>query len=143
MTVVLGKSATATYAAAVQRNYTISQTGTTNATATLRLRYLDTELNSNVEASLNLRRLRTADNHWVAQLPTTRDTANNWVESNAVLPTDIATQWTMSSLAPTAEGSTITGRITDSQGRPVEGAVVRLEGTQNRKFITAANAYSR
>ena len=33
----------------------------------------------------------------------------------------------------------MTGRIVDQNGNPVEGAVVRLDGTQNRKFITDAN----
>jgi len=35
------------------------------------------------------------------------------------------------------------GRIVDNQGNPVEGAVVRLNGTQNRKFITDANGFYR
>ena len=30
-----------------------------------------------------------------------------------------------------------------SNGDPVEGAVVRLDGTQNRKFITDANGFYR
>jgi len=34
-------------------------------------------------------------------------------------------------------------RITDGQGNPVEGAVIRLEGTQSRKFITDANGVYR
>jgi hypothetical protein len=143
LTVLMAKTAPATYAAAVQRNYTISLTGTNNATATVRLHYLDGELNGNVEASLNLRRLRTSDSHWVAQLPTTRDTANNWVESNNVLAADLPTQWTFSSLAPTASDGVVTGRIVDNNGNPVEGAVVRLQGTQNRKFITDANGVYR
>jgi hypothetical protein len=144
LTVLLAKTAPATYAAAVTRNYTISLTGTNNSTSTLRLRYLDpSELNGNVEAQLNLRRLRTSDSHWVAQLPTNRDTVNNWVESNAVLPADLPTQWTFSSLAPTGTDGVVTGRIVDQNGNPVEGAVVRLAGTQDRKFITDANGVYR
>jgi len=46
-------------------------------------------------------------------------------------------------LAPTASGGTATGRIVDSGGAPVEGAVVRLSGEQNRKFITDANGVYR
>ena len=65
--------------------------------------------------------------------------ANNWVQSTGVLDTELSTRWTMSSLAPTAANGMVTGRITDAQGRPVEGAVVRLSGAQNRKFITDAN----
>jgi hypothetical protein len=41
---------------------------------------------------------------------------------------------------PTAapDGS-ISGRIVDDKGNPVEGVVIRLDGTQNRKTITDAN----
>src|SRR6185436_502154 len=110
----LVKSAPATYGAAVQRNYTITQTGGSGFTATVRLHYLDGELNGNTpETNLSLRRLRTADGHWVAQLPITRETTNNWVESNAVTAADLPTQWTFSSLAPTAADSVVTGRIVD------------------------------
>ncbi|MGH9871610.1 MAG: DUF4214 domain-containing protein [Pyrinomonadaceae bacterium] len=42
-------------------------------------------------------------------------------------------------LAPTASGSVVSGRITDPNGVPVAGAVVNLSGTQNRKGITDAN----
>ena len=128
------------YGAAVLRTYTISQTGSAGSTYTLRLRYLDPgELNANVEANLNLRRLRTSDNHWTVHLPTTVDQANNWVESTSVLDTELSTRWTMSSLAPTAANGIVTGRIVDNHGNPVEGAVVTLSGGQSRKMITDAN----
>ncbi len=39
----------------------------------------------------------------------------------------------------TAANGNISGHITDSNGNPVEGAVIRLNGTQNRKTITDAN----
>lgn len=144
LTVVLAKSPPATYTAAVQRNYTISLTGTNNSTSTVRLHYLDPEVfGFNVEASLNLRRLRTGDGHWVAQIPGTVDTTNNWVESATVAAADLPTQWTFSSLVPTAADGVVTGRIVDASGNPVEGAVVRLQGTQNRKFITDANGVYR
>ncbi len=42
-------------------------------------------------------------------------------------------------LSPTAGPGVVSGRITDSNGAPVAGAVVNLTGTQNRKFITDAN----
>jgi hypothetical protein len=44
---------------------------------------------------------------------------------------------------PTAANGTVTGRIVDDQGNPVAGAVVKLSGTQNRKFITDANGVYR
>jgi hypothetical protein len=144
LSVLLAKIAPATYAAAVTRNYTISLTGTNDATATMRLRYLDPgELNGNTEAQLHLRRLRTGDNHWVAQVPDAVDTVNNYVDAAGVLATDLPTQWTFSSLVPTAAGGVVSGRIVDSSGNPVEGAVVRLDGSQSRKFITDANGVYR
>ena len=148
MTAVLAKAAPATYAAAVQRNFNISQSGGSLFTATVRLHYLDSELNGNTpETNLGLRRLRAADSHWVAAPPPpgvpTRDGANNWIEATGVLAVDLTTQWTFSTLTPTASNGVITGRIVDDGGNPVEGAVVRLQGTQNRKFITDANGYYR
>ena len=44
----------------------------------------------------------------------------------------------MSSFTPTASPATITGRITEDDGAPVEGAVVRLGGGQSRMTITDA-----
>jgi hypothetical protein len=41
--------------------------------------------------------------------------------------------------APTAADSIITGQITTSTGAPVAGAVIQLNGMQNRKTITDAN----
>ncbi|MGH9871609.1 MAG: DUF4214 domain-containing protein, partial [Pyrinomonadaceae bacterium] len=42
-------------------------------------------------------------------------------------------------ITPTAANGTINGRITDPNGVPVDGVVIQLSGTQNRKFITDAN----
>jgi hypothetical protein len=146
VTVLMAKAPPATYTAAVQRNYTISTTGSNTSTATVRLHYLDSEVTGlNTEATLHLRRLRTADSHWVAQIPDSVDTANNFVETtgSTVVGTNLPTQWTFSSLTPTALNGVITGRITDGQGMPVEGAVISLQGTQSRKFITDANGFYR
>jgi hypothetical protein len=41
--------------------------------------------------------------------------------------------------APTASGSSVSGQILDSSGNPVEGAAVRMTGTQNRLTVTDAN----
>jgi len=46
--------------------------------------------------------------------------------------------WTIGGVSPTAATSTVSGRITDDAGKPVEGTVIRLNGTQNRKTITDA-----
>jgi hypothetical protein len=146
VTVTLAKTAPPNpngYAAAVLRTYTISKTGGAGFTSTLRLHYLDTELNGNAEALLNLRFERTSDLHWVAAVPSVVDQPNNHVTCAAVSDTMLTTRWTFSSLAPTASDGVVTGRIVDQSGNPVEGAVVRLEGTQNRKFITDANGFYR
>jgi hypothetical protein len=136
VTVTMAKAAPATYIPAVQRNYTITPSSVTVFAATLRLHYLDSELNNNVEADLNLRRFGTT---WKAVLPSTRDAVNNWVQA----PTTAFSQWTFSSLTPTAADGSVTGRIVDNHGAPVEGAVVRLTGDANRKFITDANGFYR
>jgi subtilisin-like proprotein convertase family protein len=140
VTMLLAKTTPATFTSAVQRNYTITPSAVTAFTATLRLHYLDSELNSNTpESSLNLRRFNGTG--WAPYPATTPvDTANNWVENNAV---HNFSQWTFSKLSPTASGGTVTGRIVDDHGLPVEGAVVRLQGAQNRKFITDANGVYR
>jgi hypothetical protein len=39
---------------------------------------------------------------------------------------------------PTAENATVSGQILDNQGQPVEGAAVRMSGTQNRLTVTDA-----
>ncbi len=131
----LVKSAPVDFSSAVQRTYTITPNGGAGITATLRLHYLDSELNGNTEALLNLRRFNGTG--WAPYPATAADpTTDNWVENNAV---QTFSAWTLSSFTPTASNGIVTGRITSSDGTPVEGAVVRLSGTQNRKFITDAN----
>lgn len=41
--------------------------------------------------------------------------------------------------APTAANGIVTGRLTDSNGAPIAGAIINLSGTQNRRFITDVN----
>jgi hypothetical protein len=132
----LAKSIPLGFPSAVQRNYTISPTGGVGAfAATLRLHYLVAELNGNTETSLKLFRFNGTS--WVPYAPTTPvNTTNHWVENNAVQD---FSRWTLGTSAPTATNGVVTGRIVDEEGNPVEGAVVKLEGTQNRKFITDAN----
>jgi hypothetical protein len=138
----LVKAAPVDFASAVQRNYTITPNGGSGITATLRLHYLDSELNGNLpETSLNLRRFNGTG--WSPVVPTssnTGDALNNWLENNAV---STFSQWTFSTFTPTGSNGVVTGRITASDGTPVAGAVVRLSGTQNRKFITDANGFYR
>lgn len=128
---------------AVQRTYVITPAGGTFTTATLRLHYLDTELNSNTEGILRLWKLiTTPTTGWQQQDPsgavTTFDSAANWVQKTGVTG---FSPWTIASVSPTAANGNVSGHIVDNNGNPVEGAVVRLDGTQNRKFITDSNGY--
>ena len=144
--VLLAKNAPASYTTAVLRSYTITPTGGSGITATVRLHYRQVELNGNLETpavNFNLRRKNTVTGQWQAVVPTSRNTGvaeDNWLESAAVTG---FSEWTFASLAPTATGGVVTGRIVDDHGNAVEGAVVRLAGAQNRKFITDANGYYR
>ena len=103
---------------------------------TLRLHYLDAELNGNTEgASLILRRFNGTG--WAPYSATSFDTTNNWVENNVV---HNFSPWTISSCcSPTVANGVVGGRITDGTGAPVAGVVVNLSGTQSRKMITDAN----
>jgi len=135
---------------AVQRTYVITPTGTFTS-ATLQLHYLSSELNSNDPTALNLWRFDSTlpTPGWRPNPATSRDCAAGCTTNNSqfwVQKTGVTTfsPWTLNStVAPTASGSVITGRIADNNGAPVEGAVVRLSGAQNRKFITDANGVYR
>jgi hypothetical protein len=119
---------------AVRRSYTINAVGGTGWTATLRLHYLDSELNGNNESTLQL--YRNNGTSWNAQGATNRDTVNNWVEYAGVTQ---FSPWTLSSLTPSAANGTVDGRIVDSNGNPISGATINLSGTQSRKTITDSN----
>jgi hypothetical protein len=137
------------YPTAVQRTYTITPSIASGFTGTLRLHYLPGELNGNNPATLNLWRFDSTINAWRPQPATSRDCASGcdtntssfWVEKVGVTT---FSPWTLNSTnAPTASNGVVTGRILDSNGAPVEGAVVRLDGPQSRKFITDANGFYR
>jgi hypothetical protein len=132
------------YPTAVQRTYTITPSAA-GFTGTLRLHYLPGELNSNDPTLLNLWRFDATLPGWRPNPATARDcaagcttnTSSFWAERAGV---STFSPWTLNSTnAPTASSGVVTGRIVDNNGNPVEGAVVRLSGTQNRKFITDAN----
>ncbi|HEX8474132.1 MAG TPA: C25 family cysteine peptidase [Pyrinomonadaceae bacterium] len=85
---------------AVERTYTITPTGGANFLATLRLHYLDSELNGNTEALLDFWRFNGTT--WNRVPKTLADPiTNNWIESSAVTQ---FSPWTLSAtpLAPTA-----------------------------------------
>ena len=69
------------FSTAVARNYVISSTGGGAFTATLRLRYRDTEVNGNAKNNLALWRNSAG---LVGFAPTLSDTISNWLESDSV-----------------------------------------------------------
>jgi predicted outer membrane repeat protein len=138
VTINLVKSAPGDFPTAVTRTYMITPNGGGAFASTLQLHYLDTELNGNTEFILNLWRKDGAT--WNNQGAFNHDPTNNWVRQTNVTQ---FSPWTFANGAPTAANGLITGRISDGAGMPVEGAVVRLSGTQNRKFITDANGFYR
>ncbi|MEK6285203.1 MAG: C25 family cysteine peptidase [Acidobacteriota bacterium] len=100
MTVNLVKASPSDFTNSVNRTYTLQDVVGTLVTATVRLRYLDSELNGNPEATLEL--WRKDGSAWGSQGADTRDSTNNWVEKALITgfsawtiagpagPTDIA-----------------------------------------------------
>jgi hypothetical protein len=124
---------------AVQRTYIITPTGGSSISATLRLHYLDSELNGNTEAGLIFRRFKTVPLPvgWSPIIPTAADTTNNWLEKSGVAT---FSPWTFNSTAvPTAAPGTISGRVTDASGQPLGGVILQLNGNTNDRTITAAD----
>ena len=121
----------------------------------MQLHYLVGDLNGNVETNpgpgptVSLRLYKYVINNpgtgWQQQ-----DQANNF--ANTTIDTTVPgnhfvklvgvtgfSPWTIGGVSPTAATSTVSGRILDDAGNPVEGAVIRLNGTQDRKTITDAS----
>jgi hypothetical protein len=138
---------------AVHRTWLITQVGGVGFKATMQLHYLVGDLGSNVETTpgpgptVSLRMYKyviaSPSTGWQQQdspafANTTIDTSspgNHFVKYTNVTS---FSPWTIGGVSPTAATSTVTGRILDDAGNPVEGAVVRLSGTQERKTITDA-----
>jgi hypothetical protein len=98
VTVVVALSATGATASmdTIPRYYTLTQTGGSDFSYTLRLHYEDAEITSpNTESTLKLwRRTGTNPNTWTRVGSTSNSTANNWVESSGI--TTVGT-WSLSS----------------------------------------------
>jgi predicted outer membrane repeat protein len=125
------------FAGAVARTYQISQTAGAGFSATLRLHYLNAELISgNIEGpTLNLWRFNGTG--WAPIGQTANDTTNDWVEKSGVTS---FSPWTFNSTrSPTAGNGAVSGRITGSDGAPIAGVVINLNGSQARKTISNAN----
>jgi Bacterial Ig domain len=128
------------FPSAILRTYIITPGNTGTFTSpTLRLHYNDpADLNSNPEANLKFWRFRSsAPAGWQKQTTSTVNVASNYVEQTAVSG---FSPWTMADgSGPTAANGNVSGRIVDANGNPVEGAGVRMSGTQNRLTVTDAN----
>ncbi|HEV8589686.1 MAG TPA: hypothetical protein VGQ72_12475 [Pyrinomonadaceae bacterium] len=92
---------------AVERTYTITPTSGSGISATLRLHYLDAELNGNTEVGLGLWRYNGAA--WARQGSSAADTMANWVELNNIAQ---FSPWTLSS-AKNDSTTTITADTPD------------------------------
>ena len=95
ISVKLVKSVPAAKANAVTRTYTVTPTGGSGYTATVRLHYLDAELNGNLESALELWHL---SGTWTSQGQDSRDATANWVEKTGVALATLSGDWTIAGL---------------------------------------------
>jgi fibronectin-binding autotransporter adhesin len=134
--VKLTKTAPATFTTAVTRTYTITPNGG-SPSATLRLHYLDTELNGNTETLLDLWRFNGAV--FVDQGQTTRDSVNNWVEKSGVTT---FSDWTLANhvnQAPSiTPATTVVGAQTTS-GLVIDRQVADAATVNNFKITNITN----
>ncbi len=105
------------YPGAVQRTYTITPTGGSGYTATLRLHYLDAELNGNTELLLDFWRFNGTVWQRVLKTPVVgQDLTNNWIESNLVTQ---FSPWTL------AQGNALTdSRLSEFKATQSDAATV-------------------
>ncbi len=82
MTVNLIKASPSDFGNSARRTYTLKDVVGTLVSATVRLHYLDSELNGNAEGTLDL--WRKDGTNWVSQGATTRDPTDNWVEKTLI-----------------------------------------------------------
>lgn len=95
------------FSTAVKRTYTLTPTGGSGYSATLRLHYSiadDSELNSNVEGSASFDLWRhDGVTTWQRQVKTSSDTTNNWLEKTGVTQFSL---WTMAGSNPAGPAPT-------------------------------------
>ena len=115
MTVNLLKASPADFGNSARRTYILKDIVGGLVTATLRLHYLDSELNGNSEGSLEL--WRNNGNAWISQGATTRDPTDNWIEKTLITT---FSPWTISGPA----GPTYIAMIGYSAVERQDGTVV-------------------
>ncbi len=107
VSVTLTKSAPGSFTNAVNRTYAVSATGGAGYTGTLRLHYLDAELNGNTEGSLQLWR---QSGTFAAQGQTALDSTNDYVELSGISTANVTGTWAIASTGPVATATaTVTG----------------------------------
>lgn len=121
---------------AVTRTYLITPFGGSAYTATLRLHYLDSELNGNNEASLQLWRKDGAN--WTPQGVSNRNTTQNWVEYNNVTQ---FSPWALAELAPTAANVAISGRVITSNGQGIRNARLTLTSPNGTRRTATTSTF--
>lgn len=121
---------------AAQRTYVITPTGGSGYTATLRLHYLDSELNGNNESSLQL--WRNDGSNWTPQGATNRNTTENWVEYSNVTQ---FSPWTVSQAVPPVASVSVNGRVTTSSGTGIARVAVRMTGMGGSGQTAMTNSF--
>ena len=126
------------FGGAILRTYTVEPTGGSGYSATMQLRYIaPAELNGNTETSLKFWHYLVSLHVWQSQPSSTVNTGNQTVSQSGITT---FSPWTMANGGPsTATPGTVSGHIVDSDGNPVEGAGIRMTGSQNRLTVTDAN----
>ena len=107
---------------AVNRSYAITPNGGSDYSATVRLHYLDSELNGNDEANLAL--WRDDGSAWTNVGKSSADTAANWVEQSGVTT---FSPWALSGVNPNAvtlRGLTARAPLSPWTAAPVAGLVL-------------------
>ena len=122
---------------AALRTYLITPTGGNGYTATLRLYYLDSELNGNDESTLQL--WRNDGSSWTPQGVTNRDTVQNWVEFSGVTQ---FSPWTLAGPAgPTAGAVSVSGQVKTSNGTGIRDAIISLTAQDGSTRIARPSSF--
>jgi hypothetical protein len=94
------------------------------------------DLNGNTAGSMKLWKYVTAPTAgWSQQLTSTDNGGGIGVSVSGI---GSFSPWTIANASPTAANGNVSGQIVDNNGNPVEGAAVRMSGTQNRLTVTDA-----
>ena len=138
--IALNKEAPADFLVAVTREYTVTPNGGSGFAATLRLHYLDLELNGNEEEILDLWRFDGAQ--WSLQPKTASNTTNNWLERSGV---SAFSRWTiaktlcytLTTSADPSEGGSVSANPSpncESGTKYTHGTEVQLTANANHGY---------